>query len=106
MAPRSRSRAANTADMMDTAMANDPLIRRLGRAALALGLGLAASVAHAQMGPPPPSGVSYPAPGAAEALPPEAAARGPRRERSVIRPYLEIAQVVSAELDSGDTLTY
>ncbi len=87
-------------------MANDPLIRRLGRAALALGLGLAASAAHAQMGPPPPSGVSYPAPGAAEALPPEAAARGPRRERSVIRPYLEIAQVVSAELDSGDTLTY
>ena len=86
-------------------MANNLLIRRLRRAALALGLGLAASAAHAQL-PPPSSGVSYPAP-SAEALPPEAAPRSaPRRQRSTIQPYLEVAQVVSAELDSGDVLTY
>ena len=83
-------------------MATNLLIRRVRQAALALGLGLAASAAQAQV-PPPPSGVSYPEPSATEAPPRQAA---PRRQRSVIQPYLEVAQVVSTELDSGDTLTY
>lgn len=90
-------------------MANDQLIRRLNRVALALGLGFAAAAANAQSLPPgpPPSGVAYPAPSAAETPAPQAATRAtPRRLRSSIHPYLEVAQVVSAELDSGDVLTY
>ena len=90
-------------------MAIDLLTRRCRQALLALGLGLAASAAHAQMPPPPPSGVSYPAPGAETSQPapaPQSAPRASRRARSEFHPYLEVAQVVSAELDGGDTLTY
>ena len=71
---------------------------RAGGIALLLALALGAGAARAQS--LPTSGVNY-GPSAA----PEAQ---PRRERtrSRIQPYLEVAQVVSHELDSGDTLTY
>lgn len=78
--------------------------RRCRGIVLALGVSVAATAAHAQTPPPPPSGVNYALPGGEE---PEAApAPRVRRTRADIRPYLEVAQVVSAELDSGDTLTY
>ena len=78
------------------------LDRLLLRAALTFGLALSAAAAPAQpagYGPPPPD------PAAVEA---EAEAPPPRRARvrSRIQPYLEVAQVVSAELDGGDVLTY
>ena len=91
------------------------LARSGRRFALALGLAFAAAgAAHAQDAPPPPSGVSYGEPAgdaygepAADAVAPDAAppARA-GRARTRIAPYLEVAQVVSAELDGGDTLTY
>jgi hypothetical protein len=85
------------------AMATDRSFRRARRGlALVLGLMLGAG---AQAQSIPVSGVSYPAPGA-EALPPAEPAAEPRRARTRIQPYLEIAQVVSYEIDSGDTLTY
>jgi hypothetical protein len=83
--------------------------RRCRRLALAAGLSLfAASAAQAQDVPPPPSGVAYGVTGAAEETPPPAEAPRSRRPRvrSEIRPYLEVVQVVSADLDGGDTLTY
>ena len=84
-------------------MATDRIFRRARRGlALALGLMLGAG---AQGQTIPASGVSYPAPGA-ETLPPAEPAAEPRRSRTRIQPYLEIAQVVSHEIDSGDTLTY
>lgn len=52
--------------------------------------------------PPPMESRASEAP--AEAAPAET--RRPRRTRSWVQPYLEVAQVVSAELDGGDTLTY
>jgi hypothetical protein len=83
--------------------------RFLARGLLPLGLFLAAAAAHAQPGPPPAAGVGYPPP-AEEAMPAEAQAPAPAaragRANSWIAPYLEVAQVVSAELDGGDTLTY
>lgn len=108
-------------------MTNDLALRRRCRGlAFALGLTLAAGAAHAQMPPAaaaPPSGVAYPLPsgaaypltGAADVGPDAGAdagqaapapARGARRARADIQPYLEVAQVVSADLDGGDTLTY
>ena len=75
------------------------MIRRLG---LVAGLSLAAA-AQAQSLPP----IAGPAPRVAEA-PPEAEAPPPRqpRVRSEIRPYLEVAQVLSADFNGGDVLTY
>ncbi|HWT13169.1 MAG TPA: hypothetical protein VN231_10485 [Allosphingosinicella sp.] len=75
-------------------------------AALAFGLACAASAAQAQVPPPapPPSGVAYGEPGAEQ--PAEAPPARRSRARSEIRPYLEVSQVVSADLDGGDTLTY
>lgn len=80
------------------------LTRRLRRLGLAIGLTLAAASAHAQPLPP------------AEGAPPAAEARSdaerpapssrPRRSRGEIRPYLEVSQVLSADLDGGETLTY
>ena len=90
------------------AMSNEPAIaRRCGRFALALGLAFAAATAApAQDFAPPPSGVSYGEPAVDAAPAPEAAPPASGRARAEIHPYLEIAQVVSAELDGGDTLTY
>jgi len=94
-------------------------IRNLGRLGLVAGLTFAAGTASAQTsyGAPPASGVSYAPPaeagpeaaseGAADEAPPTSRRRSrPARTRSYIEPYLEVAQVVSAELDGGDTLTY
>lgn len=90
------------------------LARRLRRLALAIGLTLtsAAAFAQTQDAPPPPSGVSYPAPAqdAGQAIGPDAPAQAPaggRHSRGEIRPYLEVQQVLSADLGhGGDTLTY
>ena len=89
------------------------LTRRLGRLALAIGLGLASAAAFAQEAPPPASGVSYPAPTQDAASGPDAGAPAPaappegRHSRGEIRPYLEVQQVLSADLgNGGDTLTY
>jgi len=85
------------------------LTRRLRRLAFALGLTLAAAGAHAQ-GDPAITGAVTRADGGAAAQPegdapaPVAARRG--RSRAEIRPYLEVAQVLSADLDGGETLTY
>ncbi|MGZ8313030.1 MAG: hypothetical protein ACXWUR_13310 [Allosphingosinicella sp.] len=82
-------------------------VRQGRRCALALGLFLAATSAHAQ--PAPASGVSYAPPAdepAPAAAPASASQARPARAHSWIAPYLEVAQVVSADLDGGDTLTY
>ncbi|HEV2818813.1 MAG TPA: hypothetical protein VGW40_16520 [Allosphingosinicella sp.] len=81
------------------------LTRRLRHLAFAIGLTLAGAGAHAQDGAPPAD------PGITGAVtqqdgdgpPPPSARRGRRGE---IRPYLEVAQVLSADLDGGETLTY
>lgn len=79
-------------------MQTDRFIGRcLGGLAMLAGLALAAAA---------PAQVPYPGPPAptAEAPPPQ---RGPVRARSFVRPYLEVDQVVSAQLDGdGDVLTY
>jgi hypothetical protein len=100
--------------MMDMAMTIElHLTGRLKRLALAIGLTLASAGAYAQDAPPA-SGVSYPAPtldpGQAaaqqDAAPSSAPAPG-RHSRGEIRPYLEVTQVLSADLSGGgDTLTY
>ena len=88
-------------------MRTDRLARRFGQAVLGLGLGLAAAAANAQdMGAlPPPTGGIEPA---STAVMPAPQPDEPRigRVRSEVHPYLEVAQVVSADLDSGDVLTY
>src|SRR6185436_12803395 len=96
------SPAANSALMMDMAMIDElQLTRRLRRLAFALGLTLAAAGAHAQ-GDPAITGAVTRADGGAAAQPegdapaPVAARRG--RSRAEIRPYLEVAQVLSADL--------
>jgi hypothetical protein len=89
--------------MMDMAMTNElHLTRRLGRLALAIGLTLAGAAAHAQSGPPPADpGIT----GSATQADGAPAAR--RHGRGEIRPYLEVAQVLSADLNNGgETLTY
>ena len=75
------------------------------RLALALGFVCAATIAQAQL---PESGVSYDPPAAEEEAPARAAvpAARARHGEGEIRPYLEVAQVVSTELDGGETLTY
>jgi len=95
------------------------LTRRLKRLALAIGLTLVSAGAFAQDAPPPASGVSYPEPGPDSgaapapdagqdpALAPASAAPAGRHSRGEIRPYLEVTQVLSADLSGGgDTLTY
>lgn len=84
--------------------------------AFAAGIALAglSTGAHAQDYPPlPPAGASYGEPPAdADAAPGQegqAPAEAPRRRarRAEIRPYLEVAQVFSADLgDGGETFTY
>lgn len=86
------------------------LTRKLRRLALAFGLGVAATAAYAQDLPPAPVGASYGEPAAEEAqdgAPPAAEAPRRRDRRAEIRPYLEVTQIVSADLnDGGETLTY
>ncbi len=89
------------------------LTRRLRHCALAIGLTVAGASAFAQdVPPPPPSGVSYPAPSQDTASAPDSggatSAPAPaRHSRGEIRPYLEVSQVLSADLSSGgNTLTY
>jgi hypothetical protein len=93
---------------MDTAMTNElHLTRRLRHLAFAIGLTLAGASAHAQSapgagyGPPPPE-----APQVSDAASAPVAAAPRARRRSEIRPYLEVTQVLSADLDGGETLTY
>ena len=76
------------------------LAARLGAPAL---LACLASVAPAQSAPPPASGVDFAAPPADAAAAP---ARPTRQRRARVQPYLEVAQVISADLSGGDTLTY
>src|SRR4051812_47781984 len=107
------SPGANSALMMDMAMTNElHLTRRLKRLALAIGLTLASAGAYAQEAPPPASGVSYPEPAADAgqavagqdpasqdgAAAPASAPSGGRHSRGEIRPYLEVSQVLSADL--------
>ena len=85
------------------------LTRRLRRLALAIGLTLTGASALAQSAPPPQSGVSYHAPPADSqdaGAPAPAPSSRRAHSRGEIRPYLEVAQVLSADLDGGDTLTY
>jgi hypothetical protein len=76
-------------------------LRLVGLGGFAAGL-LLTSAASAQDGPPP-----APAP-AAEAAPEEtASAPAPRaRARTQVTPYLEVDQVLSADFNGGDVLTY
>src|SRR5687767_13348484 len=110
--PASPSPGAIMEAMTAMVVATDfALCRHLARFALAAGLLLVAALGQAQTPPaPPPSGVSYDAPPeqAAElASEPEAtASNGEVRARTSIHPYLVVSQVVSSDLDSGDTLTY
>lgn len=77
------------------------LVRMIGGFGLAAGLSLAAA-AHAQVGPAP---VGPPPPVVEEAPPAPSRTRMPR-VRGEVRPYLEVAQVLSAEFGDGDVLTY
>jgi len=88
------------------------LPRALRRLTLAIGLSLAAAAAHAQDAPPPAA--PPPADDAAPAAESQEEgqrnvreSRRPRRARTQVQAYLEVAQVLSAELgNGGDTLTY
>lgn len=73
-------------------------VRAFGLGGFAAGLALAGA-AYAQ--PLPPA-----APPEAQAAPADAPARASRRARPQIAPYLEISQVISADLSGGDVLTY
>jgi hypothetical protein len=105
--------------MMDMAMKTElALPRALRRLALAAGLTLCASALLAQDAPPPRADGNAPEAQAAEGEAqasqdedaPSARSHRPRRvqhARAEIHPYLEVAQVLSAELGGGgDTLTY
>src|SRR5687767_6998020 len=92
-----------SADTKDIVMKTELVVRlaaRLGAPAL---LACLAAVAPAQPAPPPASGVDFAAPPADAAAPP---ARAARQQRARVQPYLEVAQVISADLSGGDTLTY
>jgi len=84
------------------------LPRALRRLSLAIGLSLAASTAALAQDAPPPSGVAAPAADSQEDD--EASQRPSRRQqraRTEVQAYLEVAQVLSADLGGGgDTLTY
>ncbi|HEV2864896.1 MAG TPA: hypothetical protein VGX37_00115 [Allosphingosinicella sp.] len=91
-------------------MKNNPASgRRSRRLAFVLALMWGGAAAAQAQTMPPPSGVSYDMPAVAdEGATPEAPppSSRPRRSRPEIHPYLEVDQVISAELDGGDTLTY
>jgi hypothetical protein len=94
--------------MMDMAMTNElHLTRRLRRLTLAIGLTLAGASAHAQSAPPPADPGITGATTQQDGDRPAAASTHRRHSRGEIRPYLEVAQVLSADLDhGGETLTY
>jgi hypothetical protein len=73
---------------------------------LVLGAALALSSAAGFAQSPAPSGVSYGPPAAEPSDQVEAPPVRVRQVRGELRPYLEVAQVVSTELDGGETLTY
>jgi len=79
--------------------------RRLSRLTLAVGLGLVAASAHAQPAPAP-GGDAQPAAQTGQEGPAPNAAPRRRHSRGEIRPYLEVTQVLSADLNGGETLTY
>lgn len=81
------------------------LPRALCRLSLAIGLSLAAASAHAQDAPPADDA----APAAESQADEQAESRPSRRTqraRTEVSAYLEVAQVLSADLDGGETLTY
>ena len=88
------------------------LTRRLKRLALTIGLTLASAGAFAQDAPPPaPASRPAPAGRSPRRTRQDPAARRsrerrPQRARTQVQPYLEVAQVLSADLDGGETLTY
>jgi hypothetical protein len=102
--------------MMDMAMMTElALQRRARRFAVALGLTVAAATAQAQDLPPAHGQGQVPAadasgPGAQDPNAPAPPANGRHRRphaHAEVHPYLEVAQVLSADLGSGgDTLTY
>jgi hypothetical protein len=111
--------------MMDMAMKIElARTRALRRLALAIGLSVAAATAaHAQDGAPPRADYGAPAPLQSASADADAEAqegqeaepapgqrrrsRRPARSRAEIHPYLEVSQVLSADLGSGgETLTY
>jgi len=81
------------------------MARRLRRLTLVIGLGLAAASAQAQPAPPP-GGDTSPAAGSGQEAPAPRSEPRRRHSRGEIRPYLEVTQVLSADLDGGETLTY
>jgi len=82
--------------------------RRFTRLALALGLALAGASAHAQdmAASPAVTGTATQGDTGAAAAQPAQEAQPARHSRGEIHPYLEVSQVLSADLDGGDTLTY
>jgi hypothetical protein len=104
--------------MMDMAMKTElARTRALRRLALAIGLSLAAATAaQAQEGPPPRADYGAQSSSAdaeaqdaqeAEPAPNQRRSRRPARTRTDVSAYLEVAQVLSADLGSGgETLTY
>ncbi len=83
------------------------LPRAVYRLSLALTLSLAAAAAQAQDAPPPADASAPSAEAQEEARQGRRESRRSRRQRSEISAYLEVAQVLSADLGSGgDTLTY
>ena len=85
-------------------MKTELVVRRAARLGAPAWLACFASMTFAQPLPPPPaSGVDFAAPPAEAAVAP---ASRVRTRRARVQPYLEVAQVVSADLDGGDTLTY
>lgn len=83
------------------------LPRAVSRLSLALTLSLAAAAAQAQDAPPPADDSAPSAEARDEAQQSRRESRRSRRQRTEISAYLEVAQVLSADLGSGgDTLTY
>jgi hypothetical protein len=96
--------------MMDMAMMTELApSRAFRRLSLAIGLSLAAAAPALAQDLPPAEGAApaaEPQAGEGEARAPASRERRPRRVRSDVSAYLEVAQVLSADLDGGETLTY
>jgi hypothetical protein len=97
--------------MMDMAMKTElARTRPFRRLTLAIGLSLAAAAAapaYAQDRPPADGAApAADSQGEGEAPAPDSRERRPQRARTQVQAYLEVAQVLSADLDGGETLTY